>query len=187
MAGLYSLYEIMTFANSMLFMLSIVLLYCLIGAVRNTWFHPLSRFPGPKLWSASKIPYVISVATGNMVCDIHAMHLTYGDIIRIAPDELSFTKQEAFHDIYANRSGHRKFNKNPEYYLPPPGQAHDIVTTPSNVDHARIRKVLLPTFTDRAVDSQAPIVQAYVETFVTQIRSSSQHQETQENPLPLTW
>jgi hypothetical protein len=35
-----------------------------------------------------------------------AFHNRYGDVVRIAPDELSFTDVRAWKDIYSNRPGH---------------------------------------------------------------------------------
>ena len=101
---------------------------------------------------------------------MHAIHIKYGNIIRIAPDELSFADQAAFNDIYGDRSGHRKFDKNPNYYHPPPGQVHSIVTIPKDTDHARMRKVLDPAFTEKALNSQASIIEAYVEILITRLR-----------------
>ncbi|MCJ1308562.1 hypothetical protein MMC25_002215 [Agyrium rufum] len=51
--------------------------YPLTVALRNIWFHPLSKFPGPKLWAASRLPYVISLLRGNLVQEHDSFHKRY--------------------------------------------------------------------------------------------------------------
>jgi len=96
--------------------------YPLIATVRNLFFHPLAKFPGPKLWAASRVPYVVSLLRGNLVHDQQEIHKKYGPVVRMAPDEISFTKEEAWRDIYVHRAGHQDLAKDPVWYkghLPP--------------------------------------------------------------------
>lgn len=84
--------------------------------VRNLYFHPLSGFPGPKLWAASRIPYIVSLFRGNLVVDFAEIHRKYGNVVRVAPGEISFAAEEAWHDIYVHRTGHQDPAKDPVWY-----------------------------------------------------------------------
>ena len=77
-------------------------------AIYNIYFHPLSEFAGPKLWAASRLPYLYALLNATLVKRTRELHEQYGDIIRIAPDEISFANEEAWGDIYARRKGHQR-------------------------------------------------------------------------------
>ena len=76
--------------------------------IRNLYYHPLSRFPGPKLWAVSRLPYIHALLNATLVKRTQQFHNMHGEIVRIAPDELSFASEEAWHDIYAHRRGHKR-------------------------------------------------------------------------------
>jgi hypothetical protein len=77
--------------------------------VYNLCFHPLARrFPGPKLWAASRLPYIFALMTGNLVRRQREFHEIYGHHVRIAPDEVSFSDEQSWNDIYAFRKGHKR-------------------------------------------------------------------------------
>jgi hypothetical protein len=88
-----------------------------VGAIKRIWFHPLSKYPGPKLWAASRIPYVISLLRGSLNEDMLKMHEKYGDVIRLAPNEVSFAVEEAWRDIYMHRPGHKEVVKDAVWYI----------------------------------------------------------------------
>ena len=85
--------------------------------IKRIWFHPLSRHPGPKLWAASRIPYVVSLLRGTLNEDMLKLHEKYGDVVRLAPNELSFAVEEAWRDIYMHRRGHKEAKKDPIWYI----------------------------------------------------------------------
>ncbi|KAI0306863.1 putative P450 monooxygenase [Multifurca ochricompacta] len=70
--------------------------------IYNVYFHPLSRFPGPpgaastKLWLA-----YMEVWKGVDLTELRfQLHDKYGEIIRIAPDELHFSNPSVYNEIY---------------------------------------------------------------------------------------
>lgn len=89
----------------------------------NTYLHPLTRFPEPKLWAGSRLPFVLAMRSGSLVHRIQTFHDTYGGVIRLAPNEVSFIDPQACRDIYAYRSGHRPFPKNQVWCQPRPSIA----------------------------------------------------------------
>jgi len=85
--------------------------------IYNLYFHPLKNFPGPKLWAASRLPFVYSLLTGKLVKRERQFHEKYGEIIRLAPDEVSFASEQAWNDIYAFRRGHKRAGRDKAYYI----------------------------------------------------------------------
>lgn len=85
--------------------------------IYNLYFHPLARFPGPKHWAVSRLPFIYCLLTGKLVRREREFHEKYGEIIRLAPDEVSFASEEAWNDIYAYRPGHKRALKNKVYYF----------------------------------------------------------------------
>jgi hypothetical protein len=64
-------------------------------AIYNIYFHPLSKFPGPKLWAASPIPVAWSTISGTTGLTLRDLNEQYGDVVRIGPDSLIFTSAAA--------------------------------------------------------------------------------------------
>jgi len=76
--------------------------YFISYGIYNIYFHPLSRFPGSKLWATTRFTYLLSLWSRNLATEVRNLHQQYGDVIRIAPDEISFARSDAWHDIYSN-------------------------------------------------------------------------------------
>lgn len=66
----------------------------------NLLFHPLRSFPGPWYYKASRFWYCFQLARGNLYLEIRRLHDVYGDVVRIAPNELSYNNAEAWSAIY---------------------------------------------------------------------------------------
>jgi cytochrome P450 len=101
---------------------------------------------------------------------VRKIHEKYGDIVRLAPDELSFAREEAWHDVFAKRAGHQQFLKNPVFFKAPPGQPENMVTTINAEDHARMRRLLAPAFSEQALMKQEPIVQSHANLLIHQLK-----------------
>jgi hypothetical protein len=64
--------------------------------IHNVFLHPLQQYPGPWYWAACRLPYTVSIFQGNATHRIAALHEQYGDVVRIAPDTLSYITSEAW-------------------------------------------------------------------------------------------
>ncbi|OCL09616.1 putative RNA polymerase II mediator complex component Srb8 [Glonium stellatum] len=138
--------------------------------VRRLWFHPLSKFPGPKIWAASRLPYVISLIKGTLNRDMLRFHEMYGGIIRLAPNELSFAQEQAWKDIYSYRPGHKETKKDPVWYIAPNSMPQNIVTTTDRKVRARMRKLLSPSFNEQSLLKQQPVLEAYAEILMNRLK-----------------
>lgn len=140
------------------------------NVVYNIYFHPLSRFPGPPLWTLSRLPFVFSMQRGTLVHRINSYHSRYGLIVRVAPNELSFIDPAACRDIYGARPGQPRFPKNQVWTGDPISRGSSLVDA-NDEDHARMRKVWSHNFTDRALKEQESLLQSYANSFVEQLRA----------------
>ena len=86
--------------------------------------------------------------------DIEELHRKYGPVLRIAPNEITFAKAEAWADIFSPRPGHWHFPKGQVWWVRLPGPPDSIGTVPTIEGHARMRKLLAPGFTERALKTQ---------------------------------
>ncbi|TQN67917.1 Multicopper oxidase aurL2 [Colletotrichum shisoi] len=73
-------------------------------AIYNLCFHPLRHYPGPRLWAVTRLPWNLVNLQGNLAWRIRDLHEQYGPVIRIAPDELSYTSSTAWKKMYGQRS-----------------------------------------------------------------------------------
>jgi hypothetical protein len=80
----------LTLAQLLLGTLSALVVSVVASAVYDAHVGPLSKFPGPKLRAISSIPKAISIFRGREHEDYVALHIKYGNVIRVAPNELSF-------------------------------------------------------------------------------------------------
>ncbi|KAK6592778.1 cytochrome p450 [Botrytis cinerea] len=76
--------------------------YYLLIAIYRIWFHPLARFPGPRICA---ITFLYEIGwdyfyEGTYVYRIEEMHDRYGAIVRVNPDELSIRDPEYYKTVY---------------------------------------------------------------------------------------
>ncbi|PYH82071.1 cytochrome P450, partial [Aspergillus uvarum CBS 121591] len=147
-----------------------LLVYPLYQIIYNLYFHPLAKHPGPRLWAASRIPFVYNLLAGSLVKRQRELHEQDGPYFRMAPDEISFASEEAWHDIYAWRPGHKRAIRKPIFMKAPEGIADNIITTSNVKSHARVRGLMSHSFTENALREQAPLVQGHADVFIDQLR-----------------
>ena len=145
----------------------------LIGlTIYNVYFHPLSKFPGPKSRAASEWPYFFSLINGTGPQDMLEMHNQYGPVVRVSPEELSFVRPSAFKDIYGHKkAGQPELAKDKKYY-----SAMGEPTLLNSADmayHSHLRKMLAPGFSDSALRKQETVIQEHLQIFITKLEEHS--------------
>ncbi|KAL5390314.1 hypothetical protein DPSP01_001886 [Paraphaeosphaeria sporulosa] len=141
-------------------------LYVISRAIYNAFFHPLARFPGPKAWSASRIPYLFTLVTGQNSFRIKALHDEYGPVVRVAPNELHINDPRAWNDIYMRKDSEIR---PPQWGMRPPGIESYNVISGVGSDHGRFRKALGMAFSEEAVKEYEPTVRSYFNKFTARI------------------
>lgn len=78
-------------------------------------FAPLSRLPGPWYTLFSDVFLMYKEFTGQRRVYIHELHKSFGSVVRLGPNEVSFTSIEALKEIY--QSGGSGYDKTVFYNL----------------------------------------------------------------------
>lgn len=142
----------------------------LAKAVYNVWFHPLAKFPGPKWNAVWHLPASYEFLRGKFPWYLHSLHERYGDVVRIRPGTLSFSSSQASKDILINKSGRDQLQKDPELFFKSPNGAYSILSTPSDADHSRYRRLLSNGFSERAIRDQKAVLETYVDLLMQGLR-----------------
>lgn len=83
--------------------------------VYRTYFAPLSKLPGPWYSKLSDLILMYKEFAGQRRTYIQTLHEKYGPIVRLGPNEVSFTSVEAVREIY--QSGGSGYDKTHFYDL----------------------------------------------------------------------
>ena len=144
----------------------------------NVLFHPLAGYPGPFLWRMFRLPFVISNVRGELPHTVKRLHEQYGDVVRVAPDELSFTNPAAWRDIYP-----KNFIRPHEYKDKPPGKDVENLISANENDHTRFRKILAPAFSERAAQEQEPLIKPYNDVLILKLRQEIELDPTRKTAV----
>ncbi|KAF8463431.1 putative P450 monooxygenase [Kalaharituber pfeilii] len=92
-----------------------ILIQLFLIAYRLSPFHPLARFPGPKVARATGWyrTYHDIWRGGNMLDELKRLHKIYGPVVRFGPNDLHFSAPNAYLAIYSSSS---KLTKDPWLY-----------------------------------------------------------------------
>lgn len=85
-------------------LVGLFLLYYISISIHRLTFHALAKYPGPQQRAISHWPQALSAIRGNGHVVLQILHERYGDVVRIAPDTLSFRSANAVHDIYDRKA-----------------------------------------------------------------------------------
>ncbi|KAK8038622.1 hypothetical protein PG993_007033, partial [Apiospora rasikravindrae] len=74
---------------------AVLITHTLISYGYNAYFHPLSKYPGPRLASVSSLWEIYFLCTGKWPWAIENALKRYGDVVRTGPNSLVFMKPQA--------------------------------------------------------------------------------------------
>ncbi|KAI0401577.1 putative benzoate 4-monooxygenase cytochrome P450 [Xylaria palmicola] len=152
--------------------LSVLFITYVVGrAIYNVTLHPLARFPGPLNRTAFAFPGLLNTCKGNYVSDVWAAHQKYGEVVRVAPDALSFASPAAWNDIYSLQNGKSQLAKDFKRFPDRPEAIH--LFGSNDEDHARIRKIISYGFTGAAVRRQQGLVDGHIATLMEKLAQSA--------------
>ena len=142
----------------------------LLRTLYNFLLHPLHSYPGPWYAKSSIAWFVYHTFKGDHVFLIHQLHLRYGPVVRVAPNELSFIDAQAWKDIYGYRPGVDEFAKDAsERFSEDP--AHPNIIVADRERHATLRRLLSNAFSDKAMRGQIHILSDYTMKLVECLRA----------------
>jgi cytochrome P450 len=111
------------------------------------------------------------------------LHEVYGPVIRIAPNELSFTEPEAWKDIYsplANMGKLREFAKYNKFYGFMGPKTADNILNAGFDEHIHLRRQVAPFFSTRNLQQREPLLRRYMDLLMDRL-----HQECCNGAKPL--
>jgi cytochrome P450 len=125
----------------------------------------------------SRIPFSLSYIKGDAHHRILALHEKYGEVVRIAPDELIFCYPEAFTHIMGHRKrGEEENGKDPDFW-----REDTITLTGSNGErHRRVRRILSHAFSAQAMAEQQPLIKQYVNLLIERLKTVAEGGQPQE-------
>ncbi|KAH7142216.1 cytochrome P450 [Dactylonectria macrodidyma] len=175
----------LTLASSLITLATLAILYNLGAIVYNLFFHPLSKYPGPKLWAVSRVPYSISWLSGSGHKKIYELHQKYGDIVRIAPNELVFGAPSAWDDMMGHRKrGQDENGKDPDFW---PRNDNLTLVGSDRERHGRLRKILSHGFSAQAMADQQPVFHRYVSLLMERLKMATANGEAQDMVSWYNW
>lgn len=119
----------------------------------------------------SRIPYCWKLLRGTMPYDILALHRRYGDVVRVAPDELAFSNSNAWRDIMGHRPGIEEFGKLSNFYRPVKESPVNIVNA-DREEHSVLRRLLSHGFSERSMREQEPVIQVYIDLLIKRLHEN---------------
>lgn len=134
------------------------MLYRIGLVIYRLYFHPLAKFPGPKLNAASGIPFYYSdKLKGDFYLKVQGLHEKYGKFVRVTPDRLLVDAAVSNPEILARAAARGpEFGKTFLYY----GVDKPIgIASALKEDHRRQRRLLAHAFSESALREQ---VSSYV-------------------------
>ena len=135
-----------------------------LQVVYNLFWHPLRKFPGPRHFAASRIPYVYTSFSGRLAVKFQELHKGYGSVVRTAPNELSFVEPSAWKTIYDRKNRHQTpFRKNYDSFNETRSQIRTSMYLAGDHKHAQVRKILSHAFSPDALRNQEPLLQEHVQ------------------------
>ncbi|KAF2872073.1 cytochrome P450 [Massariosphaeria phaeospora] len=177
--GLSRLIQHATISQVVTSVVLVLVVRWVVRGVQRVYFHPLSRFPGPKFAAATRIPQLVAIWTGTNHTHVCKLHEKYGNIVRTAPDELSFVHPDAWRDIHGHglkgTAGSPPPKNFTRYGNTVNGKPSMIIA--SDGEHQRQRRIFTPAFSDRALKQQEPLFLKYINLLVQKLKEGSQ-----ENP-----
>lgn len=115
---------------------------------------------------------------GTIIPFTQELHRKYGDVVRVAPGEVSFISGEtAWQDIYGFRTGKHKtgpYLKDRTWFPKPVNGTYSILASDEEA-HSRMRRNHSHAFSDKALREQEGIVQGLVDLLVHRL-----HEQVQE-------
>ncbi|GES60414.1 cytochrome P450 [Aspergillus terreus] len=149
-----------------------VIVHITAQVLYNIFFHPLRSFPGPLSHAAFRFPYCYKLLRGTFPFDMLSLHRQYGDVVRVAPDELAFSHPDAWRDIMGHRiDGSDEMGKWDQFYRAVPQTPTSIVSA-DRTEHGALRRQLSHGFSERAMRAQDPLIAGYVDLLIERLHEN---------------
>ncbi|KFA71865.1 hypothetical protein S40288_07736 [Stachybotrys chartarum IBT 40288] len=144
-------------------------LYTLVVYVYNAYFHPLSKYPGPKLAAISDLWSAYFLCGGRWPWILEDVLQTYGDVVRIGPNSVVFLDPQAVLDIHGpKRDLSTTFTKTS--MVEGLGDEDDGLLWERDPEkHRRVSKMMSPAFSGNSLREKLPVMNRHIDTMITKM------------------
>jgi hypothetical protein len=140
----------------------------LFTLVYNVYFHPLASHPGPRYATCSQVWYIYNSLKGHLPHRMKELHDKYGEVVRFAPNELSYITADVWKPIYSTPPSKDYPEMPKDHYFTVPLGTLAITVAPYQ-GHHRYRKKLAPVFSEKSMREQEPIIKHYIDLLISQM------------------
>ncbi|KAI5918478.1 cytochrome P450 [Camillea tinctor] len=144
------------------------IVYFIVRGIYLLRYHPLSKYPGPKIAAVTDAWYAYHWLTGRYPWAIEAAFKKYGDVVRVAPNQVVFFTPEAQTDILMSGTKGRPTFRKTEFY-PVFGKIAGIAAEKDPDKHRVVRKNLAPAFSPHALKEQDISLHRVTDRFVEKL------------------
>ncbi|KAF7543396.1 hypothetical protein G7Z17_g10772 [Cylindrodendrum hubeiense] len=136
---------------------------------------PLSKVPGPVVSNFTSLVLKWHELNANRTLYIHYLHQKYGPVVRVGPNEVSFTSAAALKEIYG--SGGSGYDKTEFYNLFQVYGRRTMFSTLNKADHAKRKRMIGDRYANTNVMRAVPIagVQERSRRFVQRCADAPDH------------
>ncbi|KAI1613822.1 benzoate 4-monooxygenase cytochrome p450 [Exophiala viscosa] len=144
----YSAVVLSVHRSALSLLVAVAILSCLSFLAYRLFLSPLSKVPGPWYTNISHLFMVYHDFNGTKRLWIHNLHLRYGCVVRLAPNEVSFASAAALKEIYTSAGGYAKTEL---YSLFKQNDHRNLFTALDKKEHNEKKKRLADRYTNTAV------------------------------------
>ncbi|KAI0115580.1 cytochrome P450 [Nemania sp. FL0031] len=134
--------------------------------VYRRYASPLRSIPGPFFASCTRLWKLRSVVSENTQWDHVDLHRKYGPVVRIGPNEVSFSSPQVARNLL---SAGKRFYKTDFYSVFPPPENPDIFTEIREEVHAMKKKVANVPYSMAAMRQLSPFIDDTIEFLVSRM------------------
>ncbi|ERS98798.1 benzoate 4-monooxygenase cytochrome P450 [Sporothrix schenckii 1099-18] len=143
-----------------------------VQAIYSVFFSPLARIPGPKLYALTSWRLAYDDWSGARTRKLYRLHTQYGPVVRVGPNEVSFSSLAAMRTIYGAGSGFERtsFYRMFEVY----GRKNMFTMGPAR-DHASRKKMVANAYAKSTMlkGAIAALVETKAQHYVDLIEASA--------------
>ncbi|OJI89978.1 hypothetical protein ASPTUDRAFT_112521 [Aspergillus tubingensis CBS 134.48] len=159
---------------------SLINLQLLFTVLYRLFFHPLSKYPGPRLAAITSWYAAFYAWRGDLHLQIDAWHKRYGKFVRYSPNSICANSATAVFDIYGARANVRKADG---YETLSASRIPNTLTTNDKQMHRFKRRILGQVYSENGVKDILDPILSNIRDFVQLLNYSRGGEPTEWGPV----